>query len=160
MRTLLVMRHARAPPHQSDHDRPLDDEGVVAARRIGRMRADLQLGPRLPISSPALRARITAEEAIDAGRWGARLEDEPGLYQTSVEDVITTLALPPEVDRLMIVGHQPTWGSLVAHLPGEPVEMRTATVAVVGLAIDSWADIRSVRGSLVGVHSPPPEPRL
>lgn len=154
------MRHARAAPHQSDHDRPLDDEGVAAARRSGRLLADLDLVPRLVISSSALRARSTAEQAIDAGGWDARLEVEPGLYQTSVEDVITTLSLAPEVDRLMIVGHQPTWGSLVAHLTGEPVEMRTATVAVVGLAIDSWADIRSVRGSLVGVHSPPPEPRI
>ena len=155
-----MMRHARAAPHQSDHDRTLEDEGVVPARRSGRLLADLELVPRMVISSSALRARSTAEQAIDAGGWDARLEVEPGLYQTSVEDVITTLSLAPEVDRLMIVGHQPTWGSLVAHLTGEPVEMRTATVAVVGLAIDSWADIRSVRGSLVGVHSPPPEPRI
>src|SRR5690554_8153731 len=119
MRTLLVMRHARAAPHQSDHDRPLDDEGVVAARRIGRLLADLDLVPRQVISSSALRARSTAEQAVDAGGWDARLVVEPGLYQTSVEDVITKLSLAPEGGRLMIVGPAPTCVSLVAHLTGD-----------------------------------------
>lgn len=155
------MRHARAlpaAPGQSDHDRPLGPDGIAAARRMGRLLEDVDLVPARVVTSTAVRARATAEQAIDAGAWDAPLDLEPGFYQASVEDVVAIVSTASEVERLLIVGHQPTWGTLVAHLTGESVEMRTATVAVVGLPVDTWADILSVRGSLVGVHHAPPAP--
>ena len=126
---------------------------------MGPHLADHGLVPRLVISSTAVRARTTAELAIESGDWGSELWLEPGFYGSSVDEVVDLVSISPEVDRLIIVGHQPTWGSLVTHLTGEPIEMKTATVAVVAMPVTSWGDIRSVRGSLAGVHRPPPEDR-
>jgi phosphohistidine phosphatase len=157
MKTLLVMRHAAAVsalPGQADHDRPLSPEGVIAAGEMGRVITRLDLVPGLVMASTATRARRTAELAIAEGGWVTRLELEPSFYRASVEEVVTTLATAPEVERLMVVGHQPAWGELVAHLTGEPVVMGTATVAVIGLPAGSWRHVLRVRGTLEGVHHP------
>ena len=124
---------------------------------MGKHLAGLGLVPDLVVSSTAVRARTTSEMAIESGAWGTELRLEPGFYGSSVEDVLGLVARMEEVGRLMIVGHQPTWGGLVAHLTGEPIEMTTATAAVVAMPMNSWGDIHSVRGSLVGVHPPPRE---
>lgn len=158
MKTLLAMRHAKSDwdaPYRHDHDRPLSERGVAAARFMGRLVADRDLVPDLVISSTAVRARTTAELAIEAGEWGSQLRLEPGLYGTSVEGALEVAASSPDVPRLMLVGHQPTWGGLVARLTGEVVEVKTATVAVTTLPIESWTEVTGARGTLTGLHHPP-----
>jgi phosphohistidine phosphatase len=54
----------------------------------------------------------------------------------------------------MMVGHQPTWSMLVADLTGERVEMKTATVAVIELEMESWAGLRLGKGALSRVLDP------
>jgi phosphohistidine phosphatase SixA len=54
----------------------------------------------------------------------------------------------------MLVGHQPTWSMLVAALTGDRAEMKTATVAVVDLDLDSWAGLPEATGRLNRILSP------
>ncbi len=49
----------------------------------------------------------------------------------------------------MLVGHEPTWSSLVAHLTGGAVVMKTACVAGVELYIRDWTDAAHARGELL-----------
>lgn len=154
----MLMRHAKSDwnaPAERDHERPLNRRGVDAARYQGAYLAANDLVPHLVKSSTAVRARTTAELAMESGHWGSELELEPGFYASSVDTVLEILSGMPDFGRVMIVGHQPTWGNLVAHLTGEPTEVRTATVAMVAMPMESWGDVGSVRGSLVGVHHPP-----
>jgi phosphohistidine phosphatase SixA len=57
-------------------------------------------------------------------------------------------AAAPNVDPIMLVGHQPTWSILASVLTGENVEMKTATVAVIEFDIDSWIDIVTRTGTV------------
>lgn len=158
MKTLLVMRHAKSgwdASYGGDHERPLNPRGVKAARHMGRHLASVDLIPDLVVSSTAVRARTTAELAFEAGDWGAEIRLEPGFYGAHVEGVLEIVSAIEAVSRLMVVGHQPTWGSLVARLAGEPVDVRTATVAVVALSIESWEAVATAHGSLVAVYHPP-----
>jgi phosphohistidine phosphatase SixA len=50
--------------------------------------------------------------------------------------------------RLLVVGHEPTWSSLVFELVGARVEMKTASVAGVGLLIEEWEALDEATGWL------------
>jgi len=151
------MRHAKSDwdaDYGSDHDRPLNERGVRDARSMGRVLAAHGLEPQVVISSTALRAKTTAQLAIEEGGWEAELRLDATLYESGPEDALGVGASAPEVSRLMMVGHQPTWSMLAAELTGERVEMKTATVAVIELEMDSWAGLRLGKGTLSRVLDP------
>ena len=158
MPTLLLMRHAKSDwdaEYGTDHDRPLNDRGRRSARLMGRVLTEEGLAPEVVISSTALRARTTAELAIEAGEWRAELVLDRALYESGPQGVLAAGAeTPAKIGRLMLVGHQPTWSMLVARLTGERAEMKTASVAVIDLAFDSWADLPGSSGTLKGVIEP------
>lgn len=157
MKTLLVMRHAKSDweaDYATDHDRPLNDRGVRSARLMGRLLAAKELVPEAIISSTAVRARTTAELARKAGEWDANLFLEPSFYGAGSRSVIEAIAKAPTVERLMIVGHQPTWSAVVDDLTDRYVDMKTAAVAVVAFPITVWAHVGPGSGSLVEVLYP------
>ena len=156
-KTLLLMRHAKSDwdaDYRLDHDRPLSERGVRNARSMGRVLSAHGLEPQVVISSTALRAKTTAQLAIEEGGWETELRLDATLYESGPEDVLGVGASAPEVSRLMMVGHQPTWSILVAELTGERVEMKTATVAVLELEMESWAGLRLGKGTLTRVLDP------
>lgn len=157
MKTLLLMRHAKSDwdaEYGSDHDRPLNHRGAKSARLMGRVLADQGLIPDRVTSSTALRARRTAELAIESGNWDAELVLDRALYDEGPRGVLDVAASAPDVPRLMLVGHQPTWSMLVAALTGERVEMKTATVAVVALDVATWAELPGATGAMTRVLQP------
>ena len=76
MKTILLMRHAKAEPGvpgQKDFDRPLAERGDEDALRMGRALAKMGEVPDAIVSSPAARAKQTAEAAARAIREIAAL---------------------------------------------------------------------------------------
>ncbi len=146
MKTLLVMRHAKSDwgaAFARDHDRPLNSRGEKAARRMGRFLTDAGAAPDLVISSTAVRALTTAELASDAGDWDCPVITSRGLYASDTEQVLEVVStVDPEVDRLLITGHEPTWSTLVGRLiGGGRIHMPTAAVACLDLPQGSWANL-------------------
>jgi len=157
VRTLLVMRHAKSDwnaAYGRDHDRPLNDRGVRSAEAMGRLLRTEGEVPDLVIASTAVRARATAELAAEAGDWSCEIRLEPLFYGAGIDGVMSVAATSPPVGRVMVVGHQPVWSMLVSALTGEPVEMRTGTVAVIRFEIDDWASLPDTTGRLDVVYQP------
>ncbi len=157
MLTLLLMRHAKSDwdaSYGTDHDRPLNGRGKRSARLMGRVLAGNDQTPDLVVSSTALRARSTAQLAEQSGKWGCPIEIEPGFYGTGPATVLSLAAGAPDVERLMLVGHQPTWSMLVQGLTGEDTDMKTASVAVIEMTIDQWSQVEGGQGVLTGLHQP------
>ncbi len=155
MPNLMLMRHGKSDwdsDAPDDHSRPLAARGVVAAERMGEVIRELRLVPNLVISSTATRARSTAELARITGGWESRLVLDDALYGASVAE---TLAVATEhgkdLDRIMLVGHQPTWSMTVRQLTGARVSMRTATVVDIELSITDWSQLLHASGSIVSV---------
>jgi phosphohistidine phosphatase len=145
------MRHAKSDwdaDYGDDHDRPLNRRGTDSARLMGRILTERGLAPGLVISSTAVRARTTAQLAIEAGSWTADLILDRRLYESGPDGVLEVAAAAPDVERLMLVGHQPTWSMLVRHLTGEGADMKTASVAGVELAANGWEQLASLTGDL------------
>lgn len=151
------MRHAKSDwdaDYEVDHDRPLNERGVRSARVMGQVLTEEGQAPDLIITSTAVRARTTAQLAAESGGWDCEIVLEPRLYGSGADMVVQVAAAAPEVGRLMLVGHQPTWSIVVSVLTGDQIEMKTATVASVGFDIDDWSELASARGTIDAVYQP------
>jgi len=107
---LILWRHADAEDGSPDMARRLTKKGRKHAARVAEW-----LEKRLPkdyvlISSPALRARETAE-ALAKPRLVEALA--PG---ASVKEILQTAGWPDGERTVILVGHQPDFGRAIAYL--------------------------------------------
>lgn len=158
MKRLLIMRHGKSDWYAgatSDHARPLNRRGTAAAMTMGRVVNKMGEVPDLIYTSSATRAKETALVAADAGAWGCEMVDVDDLYGTSPGGALAIAAqAPDEVERLMLVGHQPTWGYLVRSLTGASVDMKTAAIAAIDLMMTSWKHAPEATGTLAFLLQP------
>lgn len=153
MRELLILRHAKsdwAAAAEGDFGRPLTKKGEAAADRMGHFITKMGLVPDLVLTSSALRARTTAERAAQAGQWESRIEISDSLYDTVPVEVERLLSLQPDhLQRILLVGHNPTWEQLVSRIiGGGVVTMATAALAVIQLRVLNWKDLSHGTGAL------------
>ena len=146
MPELLIMRHAKSDCGtglSSDQDRPLAPRGAKAAKQIGKFITKVEAAPDLILSSPAVRARTTAELANKAGKWGAPMEIVPSFYGGDWTDVVDgVMAVGDSAERILITGHEPTWSDLVAILTGGGhVAMPTAALACISIRGNGWSKL-------------------
>jgi phosphohistidine phosphatase len=158
MKRLIVLRHAKSDwdaDFGTDHERPLARRGIAAARTMGVTLANMDQIPELVYSSSAVRARTTVDLAAEAGGWDTTIELSDDLYGTSADGALAVATrAAPEVDRLMLVGHQPTWGMLVYQLTGGRVQVKTATAVGIDLSIGSWREVTNAHGEIAYVLQP------
>ncbi len=162
MRSLYLLRHAKSDwdaPYGSDHNRPLAERGRRAARRVGQVLSDLGQEPQALVTSSAVRAQMTAQLAAEAGSWTCPIRSTERLYLPSVEIVLAEAREQlPEVERLMLVGHEPTWSEAVGLFIGERgsgrVKMVTAAVARLDFAGDAWSRVEFGAGTLAWLVTP------
>ncbi|CAN5781408.1 hypothetical protein BH23ACT4_BH23ACT4_07850 [soil metagenome] len=152
MLQLVLMRHGKSDwdvSYGADHDRPLAERGVRSARLMGRLLTDADQGPDLVVSSTAVRAHRTALLAAESGGWDCEVVTDRsinGANPRGVLDVVRRVA--GQHRRVLVVGHEPTFSNLVFELAGANVEMKTASVAGVGLLIDEWDSLPGATGWL------------
>ncbi len=117
---LIVWRHAEAheaQPLEDDMFRALTPRGRKQAERMAVwLESQLPQGTRI-LSSPAVRA----EETVQALKRKYKVRDalSPG---ASVQDILETSGWPDAKYPVLLVGHQPALGAVVAHLLGMPAE--------------------------------------
>lgn len=139
MREVILLRHAHAEPAsagQADIDRPLSPQGLAEAEAAGRWLAEQGLLPDRVLCSPARRTRETLEAVLGVtGYAEQRLEE--AIYEATPGALIGLLEAQQEVERLLLVGHNPGMERLVALLhsgrSGDYRGMPTAAVAVLAL---------------------------
>jgi len=161
MKTLLVMRHAKSDwdaSFDADRDRPLAARGRKDAPRMGRFLTAVGHIPDLVIASTAVRARSTAEMAAAAGRWKCQVKVDDCFYGAVPDEVLAEIAgVADRHDRLLVVGHEPTWSGLVGLLVGGcAVRMPTAAVACIeiGGPTAGWDALEPGSGELQWLVTP------
>ncbi|MGA2553019.1 MAG: histidine phosphatase family protein [Burkholderiaceae bacterium] len=111
---LLLWRHADAEEGTPDLTRPLSAKGHEQAQQMGRWIRKRLPGHASILSSPALRARQTADGLeLD---YAIQTELAPG---AAAEDILAFLTLPQAASRnetVVLVGHQPWLGEAAALL--------------------------------------------
>src|SRR5262245_57005344 len=111
MKTLLLLRHAKSSwdsPAARDYDRPLAPRGERDAPRIGKALRDADIDLDLVVSSPAVRARQTAELVLKAARYEGAVQFEEAIYEAAVTALMDVVRdLPDTAETAMLVGHNP-----------------------------------------------------
>lgn len=146
MKTLFLVRHAKSSWDETsrpDRDRPLAERGERDLAKMGKRLAEREVRPELILSSPALRARSTAEglaRALDCPRKAIRIDER--LYACRPEDLLAVLAEHGEGHkRVMLVGHNPELLELAQHFAEQIERLPTCAVAELRFDCKSWADI-------------------
>ena len=154
MKTLLVMRHAKSSWDDTgltDYDRPLNQRGIKAAQRMGRLLRDEELVPELILSSSALRAITTVELVVRACGHDTPVSQLRELYLAEPAAYLQALrALGANPARVLLMGHNPGLEQLIEKLTGSAIRMPTAAIAQVSLPLASFAELeKGVQGKLV-----------
>jgi phosphohistidine phosphatase len=159
MKTLLLMRHAKSSwksPELTDPDRPLSRRGEKDAPRVGHLIKEKDLVPQRILSSTAIRSKRTAE--LVAGKCGYKGEITylESLYLAEPPAYLEELRqLPKELDRVLVIGHNPGLEGLVQILSGEVESMPTSAVAYFTFPIKNWQELDgSIQGKLVHLWRP------
>lgn len=149
MKSVLLLRHAKSSwdnPGLADFDRPLAKRGLSDAPLMGQVMADFEIVPDKIMSSPAKRAKQTAELAAKACGYRKSITWQDSFYGGYSDTLIEALkTLPDTVERAMLVGHNPTMEETVeALLVGEQtlsIRMPTAALVCLDLNIMRWEDL-------------------
>lgn len=154
MKQLILVRHAKSSWKDSslaDIDRPLNGRGKRDAPRIGAWLASEGHYPDQIVSSPAKRARSTARKlakALDYPKGDIAIEDALYAFDDGAGVIAALTALDDAHDRVLIVGHNPTFTTLAWRLGGLELEnLPTCGAVGVDFAIDAWRDLAAVDGA-------------
>jgi phosphohistidine phosphatase len=111
---LYFLRHASAGKTilnpNKDERRPLDEEGILQARYVGRMLANLDVQVDQIISSPLKRARQTASLVANELAFEAVVQIDDALRpEAEFEQFQTMLSRYKNYEAVMVVGHNPSF---------------------------------------------------
>ncbi len=144
MKRILIMRHGKSDwgtGSLRDFERPLNERGKKDAPKIGIELKKRNLKPDLIISSPAERAKMTAEKVAEYSTYEKEIKWEKDFYFGYTSEIIKTLKSLDETENtVMIVGHNPTWSSITEKLSGKFFDMKTANVCILEFN-GSWKDL-------------------
>jgi phosphohistidine phosphatase len=134
LKTLYIARHAKSSwddPSLSDFERPLNKRGKRDAPFMAGILACRGESPELILSSPAERAKKTAE--IYHHYLGGKLRFEDGIYEaTAMRLFYLVQEAFQEANSVMIVGHNPGLTELNDYLSDIPI-FNIPTAGVVAL---------------------------
>ena len=162
-RTLLLLRHAKSdyPAGVADHERPLAPRGEREAGLAGDWLRAHAPAVDAVLCSTATRTRETlARTRIDAPvNYVDRLYDAtPGAVIEEINRV------DPDVETLLVIGHEPTMSSLALGLAtadgsnstaAERISTKFPTSAIAVLrTAQAWDQLTLNGATLVGFHVP------
>jgi phosphohistidine phosphatase len=116
---IYFLRHASAGKTmlnpKKDERRPLDEEGILQARYVGRMLANLDVQVDQIISSPLKRARQTASLVANELAFEAAVQIDDALRpEAEFEQFQAMLARYKKYDAVMVVGHNPSFTAFLS----------------------------------------------
>jgi phosphohistidine phosphatase len=160
MKKLTLLRHAKSgwdDPVSRDFDRPLNPRGRRAARTVAREMKAQGLAFDLVLASPARRVIETLEE-VTAGYGPIEPRFDERLYLAGTATLLEVVREAPDVERLLLVGHNPGLEELALRLtrPGadgfrREVEIKypTGTMVEMELPAERWAELKDGSGRIV-----------
>jgi phosphohistidine phosphatase len=129
---LNLLRHADANTvAATDNARPLSEKGISQAKKVGRFCKEHNIKPDLILTSPVRRAKETAEIVSDILK-GELMTESWLACGMQPETALEELRGYEKFGTVMIVGHQPDFSLLAAHLLGlqdnEQIAIRKASL--------------------------------
>ena len=161
MKTLFLLRHAKSSwddDSLADFDRPLNKRGMQTAPFMGElMRRNGHL-PDVVLSSPAKRARTTAELVRAEAGFLAEITLDDRIYEASAHALADIVrGLDDNNPSVMLIGHNPGMEGFLEYLTAAREPMPTSALAVIDLSIAKWSDLGVGSGALRRIYRPKEE---
>jgi len=145
------MRHGKSDWEEdvSDFDRPLTERGINDSPLMGKFLLKCGKTPFLIISSPAKRAKETAERLVKSCRYRKKIEFNDSLYENSPGEIIRILQkVDDEIDTAMIIGHNPSIEEATKKLCFREIKtiengikFPTSAIVCLEVEIESWSEL-------------------
>jgi phosphohistidine phosphatase len=152
MKTVLLLRHAKSSWNNAkllDFERPLNERGRAAAKSIGRYITRHKLNPDLVLSSPAVRARETADLVLKSARLQVEIRQDERIYEAGPLRLLEVVSqIDEDKKNVLLVGHNPGMEELLQRLTGQEAHMPTATLAKIKIVVKSWENVLQEKGKL------------
>jgi len=156
MLKLFLLRHAKSSWNDIsliDIERPLGNRGLKDAPNMGRFFIKNHKKPQIIISSPARRARETAELFADTiGYKLDKIHYNQQIYEASLEELMLVIHKLDDVfEKVMLVGHNPGFTDLANHLIQETHidNIPTCGLFAIGFDTKSWKKIEPGKGTFL-----------
>ncbi|HRJ42718.1 MAG TPA: phosphohistidine phosphatase SixA [Caldilineaceae bacterium] len=163
MKHITILRHGKAsqdPRFSNDFDRPLTDKGRKQLPRVAAFIGRSKVEPDWIVSSPALRAKETAEQIADNLGTSRPIVWNERAYLASAITLLEILRETPDIaTHLVLVGHNPGMSDLAAGLCAGGdfrlnLQMPTAGVATLAAQVVHWRQLRWGCAELLGFVAP------
>lgn len=155
MKTLLLTRHAKTIPGGSgisDFDRNLATRGPKDIVLVARELISLGNKPDLIVSSPALRARQTAElfaRAFDYPEPQINFLNYLYSYFTVNQLIEDIVGIAPKAELVQVIGHNPSIPEIGADLTHSfSNALPTSATLVINFEVSKWEHISEGTGIL------------
>jgi phosphohistidine phosphatase len=168
MKRLALLRHAKSSweePNADDFDRPLNERGWKAARRIGRELKQRKITFDIALASAAARVRETLDGVQEGyGEFAFELRFDGRIYMALPSTLLDLVReLPDSAEAALIVGHNPGLERLVVSLTRDDEshlrrrvqeKFPTGALAVLELRANSWKDVHEESGRVAELILP------
>jgi phosphohistidine phosphatase len=159
LKTLYLIRHAKSSWKDTsldDFERPLNKRGKYNAPFMAQLLQQRHVVPDLILSSPALRAKTTAQTFAHILGYKKEIEFHKALYLTSVNTFLSILhALCNEYHTVLVFGHNPELTLLANTIGNCTIEnIPTCGMVELKLKVDSWNALSKNNANLVTFEFP------
>lgn len=157
MKTLYLMRHTQKEENlnKDDYDINLTNKGLDDALQMAQRLKDEKVIIDLIVSSPAKRARLTAETIADTTEYSKSVMYNEVIYQAFLNELMETISYTYDnVNSLMIVGHNPALASLAVNLTTFREELKMGGIVKITFDCDSWIDIAKYNAKFISYIEP------
>tara|TARA_Y100000748_G_C15248760_1_gene392023 strand:+ start:129 stop:617 length:489 start_codon:yes stop_codon:yes gene_type:complete len=158
MLSIIIFRHGKSDwdaIYDKDHNRPLSKRGIKAAKKMGNYLKQINQIPDVVISSSAIRAKNTAELAMNSGDWKSIFYIEPRIYGGSSEELLSIVQkINKKIKTVCLVGHEPICSSFISLCTFHSQRFTTASMAKIDFKFKEWSEINFGKGILNWIKSP------
>lgn len=154
MKTLVLIRHSKsswAYPELNDLERPLNKRGENDAPLMAEVLKTKNIKPDVIISSPALRALVTAQVFAKAlGYVEEQIVVEKIIYESGSKNILDYICnLDDVIKTALIFGHNPDLTYLATYLSSSVFDnVPTTGIVCIDFEVSSWKEIYKQPGKL------------
>ena len=158
MKKLIIIRHAKSDWEDTsldDFDRPLNKRGIKDAPLMGKILKGKGLYPDAIISSPALRAKTTAELIAKEIHYTKNITPNQYIYEAYVNMLLEIVNSLYDTDEtVFLVGHNPGVSALAYMLCDLKENIPTCATVEIDFDCDSWMDVSKENATLISYDFP------
>ncbi len=160
MKTLILLRHAKSSwdnPDIEDFERPLNQRGLKDAPLIAEFLTEIPFIPELIVSSPAKRAKTTAEIISEKTGYNPNnIVFNESVYEADADILMEVVnSTPDKVNTLLLVGHNPAITVFCNLISDKRIDnIPTCGLAAIQMNIKSWKSVAIDCGKLIFFEYP------